>query len=493
MNTRQIRLIITSAVILAMTAGSLAGADEVYSGGVTVDIDRDVNGYLWIEDATVNLLENAHIKNAEYYGDIYAVSGSVLNIYGGIIDNYLFVTTSYNDMPEAQVTIYGSQFAIDGAPVAEGTAEVFLQDQQLSGVYQNGTAFTHQVDCFSEGDFYLTVKLGWITSKPEMAVSPASLDFGQVKVGTTAQQTVTISNLGTANLSLQTVSFVQDSNPDFSYTPFQLPLTIEPTGSVDVTVIFAPTVEGEALGVLKITGDDEENPFADIVMTGAGIVPDIMVEPVSMDFGQWLTGTSAVNTFVITNQGDADLVVESLSWAAGGSDDFAISALPELPLTIAPDSFYELEVMYTPTTAGAAAATLEIASDDPDQPVVTIVVAGEGIAPVVTPYQQIKNMIAFYDEAVQNGTIQGVGRGNCAKSHVKTIKKALLVTKALIRCERTRCAIAVLKKLDKFTDGQSRPKDLITGSAVAELNTQIETLLESLNTDLKTKPKHKCR
>ena len=141
MNTRQIRLIITSAVIIAMTAASLAGADEVYSGGVTVDINRDVNGYLWIEDATVNLLENAHIKNAQYYGDIYAVSGCVLNIYGGVIDNFLYVTTSYNDMPEAQVTIYGSQFAIDGNPVAEGTTEVFLQNQRLSGVYQNGTPF----------------------------------------------------------------------------------------------------------------------------------------------------------------------------------------------------------------------------------------------------------------------------------------------------------------------------------------------------------------
>jgi hypothetical protein len=484
MNTRQLRLIIASAVIVAMTAASIAQADEVYAGGVTVNIDRDVNGYLWVEDATVNLLENAHIKNAKYYGDIYAVSGCVLNIYGGVIDNFLYVTTSYNDLPEAQVTIYGSQFAIDGIPVAEGTPEVFLQNQQLSGVYQNGTPFSHWVDCFIEGDFYLTVKLGWIISKPEMAAAPQSLDFGQVKVGTAARQTVTIANKGNANLSLQSVSFVQDSNPDFSYAPLaQLPLTIEPGSAVAVTVVFLPSMAGDALGVLKITSDDADAPFADIILTGAGIVPDIAVEPVSIDFGQWLIGTSSVSTALIANHGDAELIIDSLNWLDGGSADFALAALPALPLTIAPAGSVELEVIYTPTAAGAAAATLVINSDDPDQPIVNITVAGEAVSPVVTPYEQIKAMIAFYDEAVQNGTIQGVGRSNCAKANVKMMKEALKITKALIRCQCKHCAIAVLKELDKFTDGQSRPADLVTGPAVAELNARIEKLLETLKTN----------
>ncbi len=482
MNTRQIRLIITSAVIVALIAGSIAKADEVYSGGVTVDINRDVNGYLWIEDATVNLLENAHIKNNGYYGDVYAVSGCVLNIYGGVIDNYLYVTTSYNDMPEAEVTIYGSQFAIDGTPVAEGTPEVFLQNQQLSGAYQNGTAFSHRVDCFIEGDFYLTVKLGWIISKPEMTVSPASLDFGQVKVGTTATQTVTVFNQGNANLSLQTVFFVQDSNPDFSHTPLaQLPLTIEPGNSVDVNVIFAPTAEGQALGVLKVTGDDTDTPFIDIVTTGTGIVPDIAIEPAAIDFGQLVIGSSSTGTVLITNDGQADLILSDIAWA-GGSADFAVTNWPALPLTLAPAASAQLEIAYTPTAAGTVGATLQITSDDPDESIAVVTVTGQAVAPVVTPYEQIKAMIAFYDESVQNGTILGVGKSKCAKVNVYAIKETLKITKALIHCQRNRCAIGVLKELDKFTDGKSKPADLVTGSAVAELNARIKTLLETLKT-----------
>jgi hypothetical protein len=589
MNTRQLRLIVTSAVIVALIAGSIAAADESYSGGVTVDINRDVNGYLWIEDATVNLLENAHIKNAKYYGDIYAVSGSVLNIYGGKVDGYLYVTTSYNDLPEAQVTIYGKDFAVDGVAVAEGTPEVFLQNQQLSGVYQNGTPFSHWVDCFIEDGFYLTVKLGWIISKPKMTVAPGSLDFGQVKVGSTAQQPVTITNQGNANLSLQSVSFAGGSNSGFSYTPgLQLPSTIEPGKSITVNVVFAPAFKGQALGILKIIGDDADTPAAAVALTGVGTKPDITVEPQSIDFGQLLINTSKTNVVTIANHGDAELIINALNWVDGSTPDFSITYLPALPLTIEPGVFVEIAVVYTPSNQGAAAATLEIQSDDsqnslvrvtlsgvgikPDivvepqavdfgqlvigasasktitianhgnakltvqsltwiagssgdfavmpqlpltimpgdfaeiavvytpttegavagtmtiqsndleTPLVNLTVAGKAVKPVITALDQINAIIACYDLSVQNGTIQGVGPGKSSQAHIKVIKEALSITKYLIKSNYRWIAIVALMEIDKLTDGKSRPADLVTGSAVAELNARIKTLLETLKT-----------
>ena len=129
---------------------------EYYDSGVTegkvVDIDREVNGYLWVADATVNLYENAWIK--DYYsepGQVCAESGAVLNIYGGKIDSVLIVTTSYNGLPEAQVTIFGNDFAMDGVPVEPGTPELFLRDNVLSGIYESGTAFEYPVSSFEEG------------------------------------------------------------------------------------------------------------------------------------------------------------------------------------------------------------------------------------------------------------------------------------------------------------------------------------------------------
>lgn len=482
MKTKQTTVLIISALALVLSAGSFVRADEIYYGGVTVDINRDVEGYLWIEDATVNLLENAHIKNANHNGDVWATSGCVLNIYGGIIDGYLNISTAYNDFPEAQVTIYGSDFAVDGVAVAQDTTELFLEDQQLSGVYQNGTAFSHRVDCFGEGAFFMTVKLGWLTSKSEMSVSPLSLDFGQVKVGQPVTQIVTVANTGNANLSLQSVSMAGDSNPGFSTPLTQLPVTVEPNESVSVEVIFSPVEAGEALGVLQITSDDADTPVAQVVLTGVGIVPEIAVEPVSLDFGQMDIGTSAAQSMTIANYGDAQLIVQSIAWTEDSSADFAVAVLPELPLVIEPNSMVELSIVYTPTTEGAAAAILEIGSDDLDQPLATLAVAGGAVNPVIPPLQQIDAIIAFYNESVQNGTIQGVGRGHSAQAHIKVVRNMLLFTRSLIRCGYDLYATIALTEIAKFTDGEPRPKDMITGPAVAELNAKINTLITTLKT-----------
>ena len=158
-NTLKGRRAVTLVCLLACIVGGVQ-ADETYSGGVTVDIDREVLGTLWIADATVNLYENAWIKNVYnsaggliMNGYVWAESGSILNIRGGKIDSLLIVTTSYNSFPEANVTVYGSDFKVNDIPVEPGTPEVFLQSKKLSGIYESGTEFAFYVDCFTEGDY----------------------------------------------------------------------------------------------------------------------------------------------------------------------------------------------------------------------------------------------------------------------------------------------------------------------------------------------------
>ncbi len=157
--------VLSFAVFVIGLSGSLA-ADEYYAGGVTVDIDYEIYGYLWVEDATVNLYENAHIINDAFYGDIYATSGAVINMYGGTVEGIFFVAPGSTAFADAQVTIYGTDFAIDGVPVEPTVTEVYLQNQQLSGMYVSGTEFSHLVDCSASG---VTIKLAWILEEPTPA------------------------------------------------------------------------------------------------------------------------------------------------------------------------------------------------------------------------------------------------------------------------------------------------------------------------------------
>jgi len=367
-------------VCLLACCVSGAGADEYYAGGVTIDIDRDVLGYLWVADATVNLHENAWVKNVYNAkgqlvsaGDVWAESGSVLNIYGGKIDSLMIVTSSYNGLPEANVTVYGSAFAVNGIPVVPGTPEVFLQGETLSGVYENGTAFAYNVECFWEGNFYLTVKLGWIVGTPEISVTPQAVEFGDVEIGTEQTGRVTVTNTGNANLSLQSLAVVQADGAGFGFMP-----------------------------------------------------------------------------------------------------------LDQLPLTVEPNSVVEIEVVFTPSAEGAANAILQIGSDDPEHPLVEVLLSGAGFEPVLTPGEQIALINAFYAQGLQDGTIAGVGPGKSGKAKAVALGQMLVCARALIDGGYQRWALIPLSSVENKTDGQARPADFVTGSSVGDLNAMINNLITDI-------------
>ncbi|MCA9785745.1 MAG: choice-of-anchor D domain-containing protein, partial [Candidatus Cloacimonetes bacterium] len=75
---------------------------------------------------------------------------------------------------------------------------------------------------------------------PAIAYAPATIDFGEVFVGYSAQQEIQVSNIGSALLSVQAILSADDA---FSATP-QL-FSLQPGESTPVTVTFTPSVAGQ--------------------------------------------------------------------------------------------------------------------------------------------------------------------------------------------------------------------------------------------------------
>jgi len=265
-----------------LSSAFVCRADEVYTGGMTADIDREILGYVWVEDAAVNLLPGAHIKNDYYMGDVIAVSGAVLNIYGGQIDNTLVITTAHNGLADPVVTIYGTDFAVNGTAVEAGTSELHLPYQLLSGVYGDGSPFAIWVECFAEGTKRLTIHLVWLDStppepepepEPAIEVSAANVDFGQVNIGGFCEQLLMVSNTGQAPLTITSVYLEQDDNLQFYTTGLrQMPWTLAAGESAAVGVLFASAVEGQTSAVLVLLSDDPNTARLEIALTGEGIV-----------------------------------------------------------------------------------------------------------------------------------------------------------------------------------------------------------------------------
>ncbi len=360
-------------IVFVFFCSSLAVHGDIeFGGGVTAEIDYLVDGHVWIYDANVIMYEPAHIQGA-----VVTSSESVLDVYGGQIDYMLIISTSDLSLPEGVVTVYGTDFAMDGIPVDPNISELFLQGQTLSGVYESGTPFAFPVDCVIVGGrdfiYYQTVKLGWVVSEPDIDVSQTEYNLGTIDVGSMQTVAVPVFNLGNASLAIQSLQLEQDQQTQFTLAPLQaLPVTLEPNSVIDLEVSFSPVIEG-------------------------------------------------IDT-----------------------------------------------------------AVLSILSNDPNDPVIDVLLTGEGMSVVLSSEDQITQILDVFDGAAEEGSIQGVGNEKSAKNKVEVFGKILSLADELLLAGYDEYALETLLMIEKKCDGQKAPKDFIEGLAAEELNTLINELIDIL-------------
>lgn len=106
--------------------------------------------------------------------------------------------------------------------------------------------------------------------------------------------------------------------------------------------------------------------------------PNIEVNPRYIDLGQWPPNcTSPRKTIEITNSGDETLTIDEMSVAPNPGGVFR--SLPLDPRDLAPGETTEVNVDFTPSDYRAyPSAAISIPSNDPDEPLVQVVVDGEG-------------------------------------------------------------------------------------------------------------------
>ena len=134
---------------------------------------------------------------------------------------------------------------------------------------------------------------------PDLSVSPASLSFGNVQVGTNSTQsyTVTGSNL-TSNVSISAPNGYQVSTS--SGSGFQSSISISPSnGSINQTVYvrFSPTAAQSYSGNVS---NESSGLTRNVSVNGTGIVPELSVSPTSLSFGDIQVGTNSTQSYTVT-------------------------------------------------------------------------------------------------------------------------------------------------------------------------------------------------
>ncbi|MGI9019760.1 MAG: choice-of-anchor D domain-containing protein [Solirubrobacterales bacterium] len=218
----------------------------------------------------------------------------------------------------------------------------------------------------------------------DIDVSPSSVAFGNQQVGTTSgAQTVTIQNTGTGPLQISTPTV---GNAAFSISTDNCgptyPRTIAPSGSCTLQLTFSPQNGSTVNSSLTISSDDPDESTKLVALSGTGIdPPNIAFDPESLDFGSQPVGVqSEALALELSNTGGSNLNVATPT-SNDGEFSVAAGTCGSFPRTLAPAASCNLSVTFTPAAAGERSATLNIASNDPDDSSHDVAVSGTGQAP----------------------------------------------------------------------------------------------------------------
>jgi hypothetical protein len=103
---------------------------------------------------------------------------------------------------------------------------------------------------------------------PKIFLEPSVLNFGEVEIGKTVVQKLTIKNTGDAPLLIENAKFPDECSMPQSAN---FPLSITSGGSLSVDIYFTPKEEKIYSGTILITSNDKDNPEVSVIITGAGV------------------------------------------------------------------------------------------------------------------------------------------------------------------------------------------------------------------------------
>ena len=226
---------------------------------------------------------------------------------------------------------------------------------------------------------------------PVLAVQEKAVDFGTVEVAQTVQQTITITNTGTAPLE---ITGIESDVSGLTFEPSMF--TLEPNGSRTVTVTFPSSTEGTFSGLINILSNDPDRATHTLsisVIVQPQPVPAITVQETSIDFGTVEFAQPVQQTITITNTGTAPLEITGIE-----SDVSGLTFEPSM-FTLSPEGSRTVTVTLPNATEGEFSGSINISSNDPDRAKLTLSVSGI-VQPPPVP------VLAVQETAVDFGTVE---------------------------------------------------------------------------------------
>jgi len=258
----------TKAYDRASNAESTSGADDA----ITVDRTQPIS-------SATSPAAAQHLP--------FSVSFAALDNGSGVANTTLWYRHNGGDWTDSGVAKSGTagQFAFS-APAGQGTYGFYTVCADIAGNVEAAPSVPDATTVYS-------------VPSPDISADKASLDFGEVNVGQQGSDTLTITNIGDADLTIDAIS-----TDDPAFAPSfegSLPITLGPSEDLLIDVVFTPDAKGEFEALLTIASDDPDTASLAVDLSGEGVeapgelAVDVWPNADAVAFGDVLTVNIAVH------------------------------------------------------------------------------------------------------------------------------------------------------------------------------------------------------
>ena len=236
-----------------------------------------------------------------------------------------------------------------------GTPSVSVLLGNGDGTFQTAVDYTAGVEpeWVALGDFNRDGKLDIAIadySSSTVFVLSASVTFADQVLGTTSPiQPAMLTNYGTTDLTITSITIAGANSGDFSQTN-NCGSSLPPGASCTVNVTFTPAQIGTRTATLSISDNAPASPQT-VLLAGAGTV--VSFSPPSLDFGRVQLGQYKVLPTTLTNTGSTTLTITGITAAGSG-----FSQTNNCESTIGPGAYCTITATFRPTGIGLFTGTV---------------------------------------------------------------------------------------------------------------------------------------
>ena len=258
---------------------------------------------------------------------------------------------------------YGDDVVFDSTSVNNCTWDYDVTLNSLT----NRSAFTGQITKIST--VTLAIANNFVT--PPTATTNSATNI--------TANSVTLNGVVNPNGSATTANFQWGTTTGYGNTT-----SIQSIGSGTSNVSVTANLTGLSSGTtyhyrIVATNAGGTSNGSDISFTTTTGTPNISASPTSKDYGNINVGSSSSQIFTITNTGTANLVIGTLTLSGTNLDQFVMQNDNCTGKTIAPSATCTIEILFFPSYVGTLTANLNIPSNDPDTPTLSVNLSGTGM------------------------------------------------------------------------------------------------------------------